>query len=45
MEFSNLWEECKIALNSCFTVVLLLEKGAYPENSHIFYCHINFAFC
>jgi len=26
------------------TVVLSVEKGAYPENVHILYCHIKLAF-
>ena len=26
--------------NCCLTVVLLLEKGAYPEYLHVVYCHI-----
>ena len=28
---------------SCLTVVLLLEKGPYPENSHVLYSHIRLA--
>ena len=31
-------------LNSCLSLVMSLERGAYPENSHILHCHIRLAF-
>ena len=30
--------------NCCLSVVLLLDKGAYPENSHVVLCHIKYVF-
>ena len=30
--------------NCSLSVVLLLDKGAYPENSHVVLCHIKYVF-
>ena len=32
------------SFNYCLTVVLSLEKGAYPADPHVLYCHIKLAF-
>ena len=31
-------------MQTVLAVVLLLGKGAYPQNSHVLFCHIKLAF-